>query len=58
MLPVIAIGARAVYVPYHTTWHHENEDTHDWQNNPAVRTVTGLTELAIALNDADQRDRI
>ncbi|UQX12533.1 hypothetical protein [Candidatus Mycobacterium methanotrophicum] len=45
-------------MPYHTTWHHENEDTHDWQNNPAVRTVTGLTELAIALNDADQRDRI
>ena len=21
--PVLAIGARAVHVPYHTTWHHE-----------------------------------
>lgn len=26
VLPVIAIGGRAVYIPYHTTWQHEEVD--------------------------------
>src|SRR6266498_2085451 len=31
ILPVTALGARAVYIPYHLTWAHETVDDHDPQ---------------------------
>lgn len=45
--PVLAIGARAVHVPYHTTWHHENDDA--WRGHPALRVITSLQELPTAI---------
>jgi putative hydrolase of the HAD superfamily len=24
VVPVVALGARAVHIPYHVTWHHEH----------------------------------
>jgi putative hydrolase of the HAD superfamily len=45
--PVLAIGARAVHVPYHTTWHHENDDT--WRGHPTLRVITSLQELPTAI---------
>lgn len=33
VLPVIAIGGKAVYIPYHLTWEHETVDNHQLQNN-------------------------
>jgi putative hydrolase of the HAD superfamily len=29
VLPVLAIGAHAIHVPYHLTWEHELVDDHD-----------------------------
>jgi putative hydrolase of the HAD superfamily len=29
VLPVLALGAHAVHVPYHITWEHERVDDHD-----------------------------
>jgi putative hydrolase of the HAD superfamily len=28
ILPVVALGARAVYIPYHLTWAHESVPVH------------------------------
>lgn len=39
VLPVVAIGGQAVYVPYHTTWQHERVD-------PAVAQQSHYFELA------------
>ena len=40
VLPVLAIGGRAVHVPYHLTWVHEHAD-HDGE----VPTLASLREL-------------
>ena len=40
ILPVINIGARAIYVPYHTTWQHEND--HDIADSSKFVTVENL----------------
>ncbi|MGH3629475.1 MAG: HAD family hydrolase [Sciscionella sp.] len=46
--PVLAIGGRAVHVPYHTTWHHENAAA--WSEHAAVRVITSLEELPAVLD--------
>jgi len=43
ILPVINIGARAIHVPYHTTWQHEND--HEETDNSKFITVEKLTEV-------------
>lgn len=43
ILPVINIGAKAIHVPYHTTWQHEND--HDETDKGAFITVERLTEV-------------
>ena len=43
ILPVINIGAKAIYVPYHTTWQHEND--HDETDNSKFVTVEKLAEI-------------
>ena len=40
VLPVLAIGAKAVHIPYHTTWAHEHAD-HDG----TVPTLESIREL-------------
>jgi putative hydrolase of the HAD superfamily len=40
VLPVLAIGAQAVHIPYHTTWAHEHAD-HDG----TVPTLASIREL-------------
>jgi putative hydrolase of the HAD superfamily len=40
VLPVLAIGGRAVHIPYHTTWAHEHAD-HDG----AVPTLASIRDL-------------
>jgi putative hydrolase of the HAD superfamily len=43
ILPVINIGAKAIHVPYHTTWQHEND--HDETDNSKFVTVHKLVEI-------------
>lgn len=43
ILPVVNIGAKAIHVPYHTTWQHEND--HDIADMSRFVTVSQLTEI-------------
>jgi putative hydrolase of the HAD superfamily len=36
ILPITALGARAVYIPYHITWAHETVENHDPQAHDYV----------------------
>ncbi|MFD0861525.1 HAD family hydrolase [Sungkyunkwania multivorans] len=44
ILPLVAIGANAVHVPFHTTWAHE-EVTKEETNGKQYRTINSLKEL-------------
>lgn len=50
--PVIEIGARAIHVPYHVTWAHEQHET-DGLAEVRLRTISGLAELPAALAALD-----
>src|SRR6266540_2570740 len=43
ILPVTALGARAVYIPYHLTWAHEAVDDHD----PQVHDYVELEHIGL-----------
>ena len=45
ILPVIAIGGQAVYVPYHTTWQHETAN-----NDNTFRQYHEISKLTELLN--------
>jgi putative hydrolase of the HAD superfamily len=36
IVPVVALGGRAVYIPYHLTWAHETVADHDAQQHPYI----------------------
>ncbi len=52
ILPIVALGARAVHIPYHITWQHEQVagergDGVDWWELPAIAALPAkLAELA------------
>jgi putative hydrolase of the HAD superfamily len=48
VLPVAAIGAHAVHIPYHTTWTHETVEPALAETSAYV-TLTHLNELPAAL---------
>jgi putative hydrolase of the HAD superfamily len=41
VLPVLAIGGRAVHIPYHLTWAHEHVVDHDGEG----RRYTALGDI-------------
>ncbi|AOW19922.1 HAD family hydrolase [Urechidicola croceus] len=43
VLPLINLGSEAIHVPYHTTWVHEEVDSHD--EHEGYKTVKTLTEI-------------
>lgn len=43
ILPPLALGCYAVYVPYHTTWEHEK--VHEPLNHPCAYTVDSLWDI-------------
>ena len=47
VLPVMAIGGQAVYLPYHLTWEHEvvDEAQLDQQQYIELSTIRELPEL-------------
>ena len=44
VLPVLALGGRAVHIPYHVTWDHETVDAsgHDFPTLDSIRELPGL----------------
>jgi putative hydrolase of the HAD superfamily len=44
VLPVIAIGGRAIHVPYHTTWMHEHVEVDEERRN-GFRRLDRLADL-------------
>jgi putative hydrolase of the HAD superfamily len=45
ILPVVALGAHAIHVPYHLTWQHEHVDV------PAdARTWREMTDITAVAN--------
>jgi len=49
ILPILNIGGQAIYVPYHTTWLHEQLDEKALEDRH-FHEITTLTELPIILN--------
>lgn len=43
VLPLVEIGARAVHVPFHTTWQHE--EVKEIQVNNGYMTISNLTDI-------------
>jgi len=43
VLPIIAIGAQAIHVPFHTTWEHEKVAPHE--ENDTYITVNSIKEI-------------
>jgi len=41
---VLALGGRAVHIPYHVTWEHETVDAsgHDFPTLDSIRELPGL----------------
>jgi putative hydrolase of the HAD superfamily len=44
ILPLVAIGASAIHVPFHTTWAHEEVSVIE-QSTTAYKTVASITEI-------------
>ena len=44
ILPLVAIGASAIHVPFHTTWAHEEVSAIE-QSTTAYKTVASITEI-------------
>ncbi|WP_047546005.1 HAD family hydrolase [Psychroserpens sp. Hel_I_66] len=49
ILPLVNIGAKAIHIPFHTTWLHE-QVTEQETKNKAYKTITSLSELNKILN--------
>ena len=49
ILPVLAIGGRAVHVPYHITWAHEHVEPNI--QHPAFKQLQTITEILSYLKD-------
>lgn len=55
ILPVLAIGERAVYVPHHFTWEHEKVDESD-HNQDAYYTLAELGQLPVLIDRINGTD--
>ncbi len=49
ILPLVRIGAKAIHVPFHTTWLHE-QVTENETKNKAYQTISSLNELIHIFN--------
>jgi putative hydrolase of the HAD superfamily len=50
VLPVLELGARAVHIPYHVTWHHEHVPEESLPREGWVR-IENIAELSRVLAD-------
>ncbi|WP_452222805.1 HAD family hydrolase [Lacinutrix chionoecetis] len=49
VLPLIAIGANAIHIPFHTTWAHEQVDINE-NESKSYKTLLSLSEVTTILN--------
>ena len=49
VLPLVNINAKAIHVPYHTTWEHEKVNDKD-TNGKVYKTLNSLIEILELLN--------
>ena len=49
VVPVVELGARAVHIPYHVTWHHEHVPESELPRSGWVR-IASIAELPAALD--------
>jgi putative hydrolase of the HAD superfamily len=49
ILPIVNIGAKAIHVPFHTTWIHE-QVSEEATNNKTYKTVNSLLDVVKVLN--------
>ncbi|HET7465490.1 MAG TPA: HAD family hydrolase [Candidatus Dormibacteraeota bacterium] len=56
VVPVVELGARAVHVPYHLTWHHEHVEEHSLPKDGWFR-LEKITDLGPLLGTLDGRPR-
>lgn len=46
ILPLVAVGAAAIHIPFHTTWAHEEVgDDHDLDSYQTVQTLTDILKF-------------
>lgn len=50
VLPLVKIGAQAIHVPFHTTWHHEKVTAKEG-NGKGYITIESLTEILNVFKD-------
>ena len=50
VLPVLALGGRAVHIPYHVTWEHETVDASDHE----FPVIESIAELPALVNSWDE----
>lgn len=51
--PVLALGAWAIHVPYHTTWRHEDSAAIPESDRVRFRQVTQVSQIAAALRSIE-----
>lgn len=44
VLPLVALGASAIHIPFHTTWAHE-EVTSEEKNDASYKTISKITDI-------------
>ena len=49
VLPIVAIGAKAIHIPFHTTWAHEEVDVNA-NAAKSYKTLKNLSEVISVLN--------
>ena len=53
VLPVLRLGCHGVYVPFHTTWKHEEIDERDW-SHPGLIEVESIAQIPQLIRDKNQ----
>jgi putative hydrolase of the HAD superfamily len=56
ILPIVALGARAIYIPYEITWQHEVADPHG-ATHDGWWELASITELPAKLAELEAADR-
>jgi putative hydrolase of the HAD superfamily len=51
VLPILELGGKAIHVPFHTTWAHEQVNTTDLVSFPVVKNITETLDIIIEKNN-------